>query len=103
LKLNDEKRVDIARDLEQMRGLVLGESALEAITTLKNQDDLDFAEIRKNLMQKRRVARDAIRNMGTEVLQFLEANQLEIDDFSQKASGYGGYFMKMTEYPDKVP
>ena len=103
LKLNDEKRVDIARDLEQMRGLVLGESALEAITTLKNRKDLDYVAIRKDLLSKRSIAKVAIQKKGKEVLQFLAANQLEIDDFSYKASGYGGYFLKMADYPDKTP
>ncbi len=103
LKLNDEKRVDIARDLEQMRGLVLGESALEAITTLKNQEDLDFVAIRKDLLAKRKTAQNSIQKKGKEVLEFLAAKQIEINDFSHKASGYGGYFLKMADYPDKTP
>ena len=102
LKLDDEKRVDIARDLEQMRGLVLGESALEAITTL-NQEGLDFVSIRKDLLAKRKMAQDSIQKKGKDVLEFLEANQLTINDFTQKAKGYGGYFLKMVDYPDNIP
>lgn len=102
LKLNDEKRVDIARDLEQMRGLVLSESALEAISTI-NQKDFDFGTIRNDFQAKRKAAQAAIQNNGKEVLEFLEANQLTVNDFTQKAKGYGGYFLKMIEYPKKVP
>lgn len=103
LKLDDEKRVDIARDLEKMQKLILDESALEAITELKSRDDIDFGKVRKDLYQKRKTAQDAIRKKGEEVLGFLSKNNLSIDDFSRKASGYGGYFQKMTLYPEKAP
>ena len=103
LKLDDEKRVDIARDLEKMQRLILDESGLEAITVLKSREDIDFKEVRKDLYQKRKAAQDAIRTKGKEVLAFLGQNNLSIDDFSRKASGYGGYFEKMTLYPEKAP
>ena len=103
LKLDDEKRVDIARDLEKMQKLILDESGLEAITVLKSRDDIDFKEVRKDLYKKRKTAQDAICEKGEEVLGFLSKNGLSIDDFSLKANGYGGYFQKMTLYPDRVP
>src|SRR5690554_6740073 len=101
LKLDDEKRIDIARDLEKMQRLVLDESALEALTELKAHEPIDFKEVRRELYQKRKAAQDAIRTKGKEVLEFLSDHGLSIDDFSYKASGYGGYFQKMTMYPDK--
>ena len=103
LKVGDEKRIDIARDLEGMRNLVLGESALEAITTLKAAENLDFVTIRKDLASKKKTTQEAIQNKGKEALDFLRSHNLEPDDFSQKASGYGGYFMKMAAFPEKVP
>src|SRR5690554_1112125 len=101
LKLDDEKRVDIAKDLEKMQKLILDESGLEAITELKSREDIDFKVVRNDLNQKRKTARDAIRQKGQEGLDFLSTNGLSIDDFSRKASGYGGYFQKMTLYPEK--
>ncbi len=103
LKVGDEKRIDIARDLEGMRNLVLGESALDAITTLKATDNLDFVAIRKDLASKKKSTQEAIQNKGKEALDFLSSHNLEPDDFSQKGSGYGGYFMKMAAFPEKVP
>lgn len=103
LKVEDEKGVDIARDLESMRNLVFEESALEALSVLQNQKDLDFVAIRKDVYLKHEAAREAIQAKGKEGLQFLSDNNLEINDFSRKDSGYGGYFLKMANYPDKEP
>ncbi len=103
LKLNDESRVDIARDLEKMQNLVLGESALEAINVLKTDETIDFVKIRQELIKNRKTAQEAIHKKGKEVLEFLSQNNLEVDDFSRKASGYPGYFLKMIDYPKKTP
>ena len=103
LKVGDEKRIDIARDLEGMRNLVLGESALEAISALKNEENLDFVAIRKNLASKKKTAQEAIQKKGKEGLDFLSSHNLEPDDFTRKGSGYGGYFVKMAEFPNKAP
>ncbi len=98
-KLGDEKKVNVARELENLRPLIMSEAGIRAIAALRSNDELDFGELGASLSRKIGEIKKVMQESGQEVLALIEKSGLEVDDFSNKKGGVMGFFLKLASFP----
>lgn len=99
LLMDEEKGVNVISDLENLKNLVMSESGVEALTVLKEDENLDFHKVRSQLFDVMTSAREAICRKGEEAIQYLEKAGFDPDDFTGKArGGIWAFCKKMKEF-----
>ncbi|NER14306.1 UvrD-helicase domain-containing protein [Leptobacterium flavescens] len=82
-KADDDKSWDIAIDLKKVASLLLNENHSSALQSVKNETLDDFLQLNALLRKKIKAQEHFIKKSGQEVLELLQVNGLEIDDFSR--------------------
>lgn len=101
-KLDEERKANISKDLMDLQSLVFSESGMEALETLGKLTHSDFESIRKELLQSMQNAKSAVQQIGNEALDLIKSAGLDPHDFSGKGGSVGGFFEKISVFPDAV-
>jgi ATP-dependent exoDNAse (exonuclease V) beta subunit len=97
--LGDEKKVNIKRDLEGLRDLVLPDSATSALNYFQKSDHLNFNEIQSSAKAEIGVWKKKVRNWGNEAIDLIQGAGLEVTDFSGGKNGFANIFVKAQKFP----
>ncbi len=94
-KADDDKSWDIAFDLNKIAKLLLNENEKPHLRKLKNKTLEDFSELKEVLKKKINTTSEELAKAGESVLELLQHEGLEFDDFLRKT--LPNHFKKIAE------
>lgn len=93
-KIDDDKSWDVSFDLNKIGKLLFDETHATHLDALKDKSIADFLGLRKTIKLKIKEIQQAIINNAKAILQLIEENGLEIEDFTRKT--LPNHFIKIT-------
>jgi ATP-dependent exoDNAse (exonuclease V) beta subunit len=96
--LDEDKKVNIIRKLEELQDLILNEDALEAVKSLGEIDKEAFAELKKNLKAETTPYPEKVRSFGRAALEWMDASGITTKHLKQGSRSWPSYFNKMVKF-----
>jgi len=96
-KIDDGKSWDIEYDLHNIAGLIRSESHYNYIQQLKDKKIEDFMELRSQLRNLVKSAKNELLKKGKDLLDYYTSNGLTIADFKGKSNGIYNWVKKLSD------
>ncbi len=96
--LEDDKKVNLVNQLENLRPLILSEDALEPLRALQSFDKTEYPGLIKTLRSQTKAYEQAVKAMGIEILGWIDRIGITSDDLAGKSNSWLSYFRKMTKF-----
>jgi ATP-dependent exoDNAse (exonuclease V) beta subunit len=101
--LDEDKKVNIIRKLEDLQGLILNEDALAAVKSIGQIDKEAFAQLKKVLKAETGPYPDKVRRFGQEALEWMETSSITTKQLTQGSRSWPSYFNKMVKFDGNTP
>ncbi|MCF8365849.1 MAG: UvrD-helicase domain-containing protein [Bacteroidales bacterium] len=96
-RILDERSWDIERDLKNFAGILLKESSVEAIESIKKLNTSDYININRQLFDLIKKYEDELSKPAVEAMKLILQNKLEKGDFAYSTGGIYQFFERISK------